>query len=209
MAAKLLTERMGWISCGSSDSCTNALAGKSRVPAYRVAGPCDTRAVQSTKAESASNGALLVLLFIVGVVLTLGDIVLVAVLVGTTPPPWLWSVLAGSPWGPIALVAWWFIRRHRRRVRFMQDNGIPARATITAIRATGSSINSRPVLLLDVSVAMPGRPAYQATVRNAPPIHLVGMLRPGVGLPVKVDPGRPERLLVDWAEAERETSPAR
>jgi hypothetical protein len=130
------------------------------------------------------------------------------VLVGTTPPPWLWSVLAGSPWGPIALVAWWFIRRHRRRVRFMQDNGIPARATITAIRATGSSINSRPVLLLDMSVAVPGRPAYQATVRTAPPIHLVGMLRPGVGLPVKVDPGRPERLLVDWAQAERETSPA-
>ena len=166
--------------------------------------------MQSTKAKSASNGAPLVLLFTVGVVLTVGDVVLVAVLVGTTPPPpWLWSVLAGSPWGPIALVAWWFVRRHRRRERFMQDNGIPARATITAIRATGASINARPVLHLDVSVAVLGRPAYQATVRTAPPIHLVGMLRPGVGLPVKVDPGRAERLLVDWAQAERETSPAR
>ena len=174
----------------------------------RVAGPCDTHAVQSTKAKSASNGALLVLLFTVGVVLTIGDIVLVAVLVGTTPPPWFWSVLAGSPWGPIALVAWWFIRRHRHRVRFMQENGIPARATIAAIRTTGSSINSRPVLLLDVSVAVPGVWAYPATVRTAPLIHLVGVLRPGVGLPVKVDPGRPERLLVDWAQAERETSPA-
>ena len=165
--------------------------------------------MQSTRAKSASNGALLVFLFTVGVVLTVGDVVLVAALVGTTPPPWLWSVLAGSPWGPIALVAWWVIRRRRRRLRFMQVNGIPARATISAIRATGASINSRPVLLLDVTVAAPGRPAYQTTVRNAPPIHLVGMLRPGVELPVKVDPGRPERLLVDWAEAERETSPAR
>ena len=174
----------------------------------RVAGPCDTHAVQSIEAKSASNGALLALLFTVGVVLTVGDVVLVAMLIGTTPPPWLWSVLAGSPWGPIALVAWWFIRRHRRRLRFMQEYGIPARATISAIRTTGASINSRPVLLLDVSVAVPGRLAYQATVRNAPPIHLVGMLRPGVGLPVKVDPGRPERLLVDWAQAERETSPA-
>jgi hypothetical protein len=165
--------------------------------------------VQSTKANSGSNGALLVILFTVGVVLTVGDIVLAAVLVGTTPPPWLWSVLAGAPWGPIALAAWWFIRRHRRRVRFMEDNGIPARATIAAIRATGATINGRPVLLLDVWVAMPGHAAYQATVRNAPPIHLVGMLRPGVGLPVKVDPGRPEQLIVDWAQAERETSPAR
>ena len=187
----------------------SALAGKSRVPAYRVAGPCDTHAVQSTNAKSASNGAPLVLLFIVGVVLTVVDVVLVAVLVGTTPPPWLWGLLAVSPWGPIALVAWWFIRRHRRRIRFMQDNGIPARATITVIRTPGSSINSRPVLLLDVSVAVPARLAYQATVRTAPPIHLVGMLRPGVGLPVRVDPGRPERLLVDWAQVERETSPAR
>ena len=165
--------------------------------------------MQSTKAESAPNGAPLVLLFTVGVVLTVVDVVLVAVLVGTTPPPWLWGLLAVSPWGPIALVAWWFIRRHRRRIRFMQDNGIPARATITVIHTTGSSINSRPVLLLDVSVAVPARPAYEATVRTAPPIHLVGILRPGVGLPVKVDPGRPERLLVDWAQAERETSPVR
>jgi hypothetical protein len=163
--------------------------------------------VQSANAKSPSNGALLVFLFTVGVLLTVGDVVLVAVLVGTTPPPW--GVLAGIPWGPIALVAWWLIWRHRRRVRFMEDYGIPARATIAAIRATGSTINGRPVLLLDVSVAVPGRPAYQATVRNAPPIHLVGMLRPGVGLPVKVDPSRPERLLVDWAQAERETSPVR
>lgn len=164
--------------------------------------------MQSTEARSGTNDALLVLLVTVGVVLTVGDLVLVAVLLGTTPPPWLWIVLAVGPLGPIALVAWWLVRRHRRRERFMRDNGIPARATITAIRATGASINSRPVLLLDVSVAVPGRPAYPATVRNAPPIHLVGMLRPGVGLPVKVDPGRPERLLVDWAYAERETSPA-
>jgi hypothetical protein len=163
--------------------------------------------VQSAQTKSASDGALLTLLLTVGIILTVGDIVLVAMLAGT-PPPWLWSVLAGSPWGPIALVAWWFIRRHRRRRRFMEDNGIPARATITAIRTTGASINSRPVLLLDVSVAVPARPVYQTTVRNAPPIHLVGMLRPGVGLPVKVDPGRPERLMVDWAQAERETSPA-
>jgi hypothetical protein len=163
--------------------------------------------VQSANAKSPSNGALLVFLFTVGVVLTVGDVVLIAVLVGTTPPPW--GVLAGIPLGPIALVAWWLIRRHRRWVRFMEDNGIPARATITAIRATGSSVNARPVLLLDVSVAVPGRLAYQTTVRNAPPIHLVGMLRPGVGLPVKVDPGRPERLLVDWAQAESETSPVR
>ncbi len=60
-----------------------------------------------------------------------------------------------------------------------------------------------------MSVVVPGRPAYQATVRTAPPIHLAGMLRPRVGLPVKVDPGHAERLLVDWAQAERETSPVR
>ena len=164
--------------------------------------------MQSIEAKSASNGALLALLFTAGVVLTVGDVVLVAMLVGTTPPPWLWSVLAGSPWGPLALVASWFIWRRRRRARFMQENGIPARATITAIRTPGSTVNGRPVLLLDVSVAVPGRLAYQATVRTTPLIHLVGVLRPGVGLPVKVDPGRPERLIVDWAQVERETSPA-
>ena len=148
-------------------------------------------------------------LLVVGAVLTLADAVLVGVLVFSTPPPWLWAMLAISPWGPIALGFGFFIGRYRRKVRLFRDAGLAGRATVESIRSTGSVINGRAVLRLELSVALADRPPYPASVRTAPPYHLAGMLRPGVQLPVKADPGKPERIMVDWPQAERETSPAR
>src|SRR2546426_10493177 len=82
-----------------------------------------------------------------------------------------------SPWGPIALVLWLLISRYQRRVRFLQQSGISGRATVRSITATGSSLNGCPVLRLSLSVQIPDRPAYETSVRTAPPYHLAGMLR--------------------------------
>ena len=157
----------------------------------------------SGMAESKPSPWLTVLLA-VGVLLTL----LTAFALVASLPYGLWvTALALSPWGPIALVAWALLARHQRRVRRLWQLGHSARATVASLHTTGSVINGRPVLRLDLSVAVEGKPVYAATVRTAPPSHLVGMLRPELSLPVKVDPDRPERLMVDWPEAERETSP--
>jgi hypothetical protein len=155
----------------------------------------------------ARAGSWLPALLGAGVVLIAADLVLAAVLVSSTPPAWLWGMLAITPWGPIALVAWWLITRYRRRVRYMRESGVAGRATVRSIHSTGSVVNGRPVLRLDVSVQVPGRPVYETSVRNAPPIYMAGILRPGVSLPVKADPQTPARILIDWAEVERETSP--
>jgi hypothetical protein len=109
--------------------------------------------------------------------------------------------------GPIALIAWVLVAGYQRRVRRLHQVGRAARAKVVAIHTTSSVINGRPVLRLDLSVTVDDKPGYAATVRTAPPSHLVSMLRPNVSLPVKVGPDRPERLMVNWPQAERETSP--
>lgn len=120
----------------------------------------------------------------------------------------LWvTSLALSPWGPICLIVGFLMARHASKVNRLVRSGITARATVTSIDSTGSVINGRPVLRLGISVNVDDMPAFPAKVRNAPPSHLVGMLRPGASIPVVVDPDTPERVLIDWKRAERETSP--
>ena len=147
-------------------------------------------------------------LLVVAVLLTVADITFVAVLATTSQPEWVWSLLSVSPWGPILLVLWALVARHRRNVRSLRENGIRGRATVVAIGSTASQIGGRPVLRLTLSVPRPDAPAADRVIRTAPPYHLAGMLRPGTSLPVALHPERPDRLTVLWDELERETARA-
>jgi hypothetical protein len=123
-------------------------------------------------------------------------------------PHGLWvTTLALSPWGPICLIVAFLVARHVRKVNRLVDHGIAARATVESIDSTSSNINGRQVLRIGMLVTVDELPRYPVTIRNAPPYHLVGMLRPGVSIPVVVDPDTPEHALIDWKRAERETSP--
>jgi hypothetical protein len=112
-------------------------------------------------------------------------------------------MLSASPWGPFCLVAWVILTRRDRFARRLAEVGIHATAAITAIGQTASAIGGRAVLRLELTVEAPDRPGWQVSLRTAPPAHLVGALRPGVVLPVLVDPDEPTRLRPDWATAER------
>lgn len=143
------------------------------------------------------------LLLATGVVLTAGTLAVVALLVFTEPPVWLWSMLSASPWGPFCLVAWVILRRRDRLARRLAEVGIHATAAITAIGQTASAVGGRPVIRLSLTVEAADRPGWEVVLRTAPPAHLIGALRPGVTLPVLVDPDEPTRLLPDWHTAER------
>jgi hypothetical protein len=140
-------------------------------------------------------------LLVTGVVLTGGLLVLLAFLVFTSPPVWLWSMLALSPWGPIALGFWVFLARRDRFARRLRETGIRTRGTISGIGQTASRIGGRPVLRLHLLLVDSAR---QVVVRTAPPAHLLGALRPGVALPVLVEREQRGRVLLDWHAAERE-----
>jgi hypothetical protein len=115
--------------------------------------------------------------------------------------------LALSPWGPICLIVGALLARHVRKVNRLADSGVAAKGVVQSIDSTNSSVNGRSVLRIGLAVSIDGQAPYPVSVRNAPPYHLVGMLRPGVSIPVVVDPERQEHVLIDWKRAERETSP--
>jgi hypothetical protein len=146
-------------------------------------------------------------LLVVGVVLTLADVILVGVLLFTTPPIWLWSMLSLSPWGPIALVAWVVVARYQRMAHRLRTVGVPARGDVLSIGSTSSQIGGRPVIRLELTIQPPDGIPYPTTVRNAPPAHLIGLLRPGVSLPVRTDPDKPTRVMIDWRTVETENAP--
>lgn len=147
------------------------------------------------------------LLLVVGVVLTVGAVALIALVVTGTIPVWALAFLSVGVWGPITLTASIVLPRYITQTKRLRVIGTPVRATVVAIQQTASRIGGRPVLRLVLSITFPGRPEYEVSIRNAPPYHLVSMLRPGAVLPALVDLDDPRQAMIDWPAAERESSP--
>ncbi|MGI8332938.1 hypothetical protein ACRYCC_23550 [Actinomadura scrupuli] len=78
--------------------------------------------------------------------------------------------------------------------------GVAATASLTAVRDTGSRINSDPLVELDLLVMAAGRPPYPVTLSSVVPITGMGQLRPGTALAIRVDPQRPEQVAVVWGQ---------
>lgn len=72
-------------------------------------------------------------------------------------------------------------------------SGRRTQAVVTAVGATASKIGANPVMRLDLTVDGRAR-----THRVVVPAHHVGSLRPGVTLPVRIDPADPKPLVVEW-----------
>lgn len=68
------------------------------------------------------------------------------------------------------------------------DTGVPAQATIKAMRDTGMTINQNPVAELDLAVEYGSGPPYDVTTRQTLPRLQIGQIQPGVKIEVKVDP---------------------
>ena len=73
--------------------------------------------------------------------------------------------------------------------------GVLGKATITAMRDTGTVINEMHVLALDMTVEVNG---FQSEVTHTEPISplLIGRLAPGAEITVKVDPQDHSRLIL-------------
>jgi hypothetical protein len=77
-------------------------------------------------------------------------------------------------------------------------NGVPATATIVAVRPTSTVVNMAPVVEIDLTVIRNGMP-MPVTHREAVPQAFLGRLQPGANLQVKVDPANPTSVWIDWA----------
>jgi hypothetical protein len=90
------------------------------------------------------------------------------------------------------------LRRAGRTARILRD-GIAARATIVAATDTGTRVNHQPQFKLRLSISRPDEPPYEVTVKRVVPFTLVPRLMIGRPLPVRVDPDRRDRVVIDWS----------
>jgi len=74
--------------------------------------------------------------------------------------------------------------------------GVPGSGRIMGLRQTGTTINDQPQVELDLLVTIPGRSPYRAKVKEIVPLIMLNRLQ-GT-LPVRVDPARPQTVIVQW-----------
>jgi hypothetical protein len=74
------------------------------------------------------------------------------------------------------------------------------RAAVVGTRETGMWLHDRPVVDLELHIALDLVGPYRITVRRAVPQELVGQLRPGVSVPVLIDPADGRRIDIRWEE---------
>ncbi|MBI5089564.1 MAG: hypothetical protein HZB15_12100 [Actinobacteria bacterium] len=76
-------------------------------------------------------------------------------------------------------------------------NGVPAMATVAAVRPTGMEINLSPVVDIDLMVMRGGAPMPVTHQEPVPTVYLA-RLQPGAALHVKYDPANPSLVWIDW-----------
>jgi hypothetical protein len=74
--------------------------------------------------------------------------------------------------------------------------GIAGQATVNSLADTGTLVNSAPVMELDLTVAVPGRPPYQVKHRQLVSFAAMGNFQPGKSFPVHVDQQDPSKLVI-------------
>ncbi|MEX0665630.1 MAG: hypothetical protein WD598_12810 [Acidimicrobiia bacterium] len=76
--------------------------------------------------------------------------------------------------------------------------GTPGTATIKGFTDTGVQVNFNPQVVLDVSVEVEGKGAYDAKVTTSVPQMHIPLVQPGNKIGVKVDPADQNNLAIDW-----------
>jgi hypothetical protein len=84
----------------------------------------------------------------------------------------------------------------QRRAQHLMANGRVSQATITQVTDTGVTVGENPQVQIDLMVAMDGAPAYQASVTQVISRLAVANFQPGATVPVRVDPGDPQQLII-------------
>jgi hypothetical protein len=79
----------------------------------------------------------------------------------------------------------------------VQVAGLAGRATIVSLREGGPYVNQRPTITMDLDVELPAREPYRAQARQPVGRLVIGRLRPGATIPVRVDPEDPGKVVVD------------
>jgi hypothetical protein len=78
----------------------------------------------------------------------------------------------------------------------LMATGIVGQATIIQVRDTGTTVNENPQVEFDLSVTIPGRDAYSATLTQIISRIAIGSFQPGSTVPVRVSSEDPQSLMI-------------
>jgi hypothetical protein len=93
------------------------------------------------------------------------------------------------------------VARHRRVLR----DGLAVEAVVSDLRASATEINDQPMTIIEMVAYMPDGTMPRLKVKVLVPMNMANVLRPGLRLPVRVDPDRRDYAIIDWATAQRWT----
>jgi hypothetical protein len=82
-----------------------------------------------------------------------------------------------------------------RRARLLRRDGIPGVGVIKSMAETGTEVNGRPVMDVELEVRPEGLSIYRARKRM---IVMIDEVDVGDEVPIFVDRNDPQRLVVDW-----------
>jgi hypothetical protein len=74
--------------------------------------------------------------------------------------------------------------------------GIVGQAMINEVTDTGATINDNPRVQLHLTVTVPGRAPYPATLTQVVSRMSIGRFQPGSAVPVRVSPDDPQTLMI-------------
>lgn len=92
-----------------------------------------------------------------------------------------------------------------RKPRFA-GGALTGTARILSVHSTGTTINDRYVCKITLSVEIPGRERYEATVRQAIPRISMAVIQPGLIVGVRVDSTRPQQVRIEFGGTVRRTA---
>ena len=88
------------------------------------------------------------------------------------------------------------IAEQQQKAQMLMASGIVGQATIDTVTDTGVTINENPQIELALTVTVPGREPYAATLTQVVSRLAIAGFQPGSAVPVRVSPDDPQVLMI-------------
>jgi hypothetical protein len=84
----------------------------------------------------------------------------------------------------------------QQKTAMLMGSGIVGQARIDQISDTGATVNDNPQVQFNLTVTIPGRDPYPATLTQVVSRIAIGSFQPGATVPVRVSPDDPQTLMI-------------
>ena len=88
------------------------------------------------------------------------------------------------------------VAAQQQKAQMLMATGIVGQATIDSIADTGVTINENPEVMFEMTVTVPGRDPYKASLKQVVSRLAIAGFQPGATIPVRVSPDDPQVLMI-------------